>query len=135
MRGLLAVLILLAGAASAKDSYPPLEVLLSSGETVIGQQIVYPEGTAKVTSAIVAMKPGQKTGWHVHNAPLFAHLMEGELTVDYGKDGVKIYKAGDSLLEAFKVPHNGTNTGHGVMRLIAVFMGAVGTENTVMVPE
>ncbi len=122
----------LAGAGFSQDRYPPLDVLLSSGETIIQQKLVYPEGPAVITSAIVTMQPGASTGWHRHDAPLFAWMLEGELTVDYGADGVKVYKAGDAFIEAFKTSHNGTNTGTGPARVLAVFAGAEGTANTVV---
>ena len=126
---------LAAGVALGRTSYPPLDVLLSGGETVIGQEIAYPEGAPVVTAAIVTMAPGQETGWHVHEAPLMAWMLEGELTVDYGPEGQRTYREGDALLEAFRTPHNGRNGGEGNVRLLAVFMGAEGVPNTVMEPE
>lgn len=120
----------LAAPATAKDTYPPLEVLLSSSETIIGQTIAYPDGPAKITAAIVTMLPGAATGPHIHNVPLFAYMLEGELTVDYGVDGKRTYKAGDSLLEAVGSVHNGTNTGSGIARVLVVFAGAEGVANT-----
>ena len=117
--------------AAAKDSYPPLDVLLSTGETVIGQQIIYPEGPAKITAALVTLQPGQTTGWHRHDAPLFAYILEGEITVDYGPGGVKAFGVGDSLVEALGSRHKGTCTSDVPVRLLAVFAGAEGVANTV----
>ena len=115
----------------AKDVYPPLDILLSSTKTIIGQPFTYPKGEAKMTSAIVTMMPGQSTGWHRHEVPLFAYVLAGEITVDYADDGVRLYKTGDSLIEAFQTSHNGTNTGDGPVRILAVFAGAQGAINTV----
>ena len=42
--------------------------------------------------------------------------LEGELTVDYGDKGKHVYRAGDALLEAINVRHNGQNTGSGPAR-------------------
>lgn len=106
-----------------------LTPLLESGKTILDQQIAYPAGTAKVTAAIVTIPPGNDTGWHTHEVPLFAYVMEGELSVDYGSKGVKVYKAGDSLLEAMDWPHNGTNRTDKPMKLLAVYMGAEGEPN------
>ncbi len=86
------------GPLLAKTPYPPLQILLQSGETVLGQPLAYPAGAPKVTAALVTMVPGQKTGWHRHDAPLFAYITEGELTVDYGDQGEKVYGPGDALL-------------------------------------
>jgi len=115
----------------AEDSYPPVDVLLQSETTIIGQEIVYPEGPAQITVAIVTMEQGQVTGWHRHEAPLAAHMLEGELTVDYGEAGTRVYKEGDTLIEALGSRHNGENTGDGIARILVVFAGAVGTPNTV----
>lgn len=127
----LAFAFLLGSSASARDQYPPLDVLISTSESVIGQKLGYPEGTPRITAAIVTMAPGQETGWHVHDVPLFAHMLEGEITVDYGPDGVKTYRAGDSFIEAFRSRHNGRNTGNVPARILAVFAGAEGVPNTV----
>ena len=120
-----------AGPGFAEDSYPPVDVLLQSETTIIGQEIVYPEGPAQITVAIVTMEQGQVTGWHRHEAPLAAHMLEGELTVDYGEDGPRVYKEGDTLIEALGSRHNGENTGDGIARILVVFAGAIGTPNTV----
>ena len=121
---------------SAADSgYPPVDVLLQSQSTVIGQTIVYPQGPAQVTMAIVTMAAGEVTGWHRHDAPLIAYVLEGELTVDYGPNGHRTYRKGDALVEALGSRHHGRNTGSGPARILAVFAGAVGTANTVMEPN
>ncbi len=117
--------------AFARDTYPPLEILISSKESVIGEAIAYPEGPARITAAIVTMQPGQKTGWHRHDVPLFAYILEGEITVDYGEAGTRTYQTGESFIEAFQSSHNGENTGAGIARILAVFAGADGADNTV----
>ena len=122
-------------AARAEDAKPPasyeslLTPLLQSGTTVIGDPIAYPAGTPKVTAAIVTLPPGKETGWHTHQVPLFAEILEGELTVDYGSKGVKVLKAGDSVLEAMNWPHSGMNKGTVPVKLLAVYMGAEGIPN------
>lgn len=121
-------------AARAEEASPPpastyqnlLTPLLQSGKTILGDPIAYPAGTPKVTAAIVVVPPGKETGWHTHQVPLFAEILEGELTVDYGSKGVKTYKAGDSLLEAMDWPHNGMNKGTVAVKLLAVYMGVEG---------
>jgi quercetin dioxygenase-like cupin family protein len=120
--------------ARARETGEEVTPLLSTGKTVLGQTVSYPVGApAKVTAAIVAMQPGAETGWHEHDVPLFGYMLEGELTVDYGAKGMRVYRKGDSLVEAIDVPHNGRNTGSGVARILAVFMGADGVPDTVKV--
>lgn len=127
-----ATLLLFAAPVFAEEpvSYKNLLTpLLATGETILGQPIAYPAGTPKVTAATVVIPPGGETGWHTHTVPLFATMLEGELTVDYGTKGTKTYKAGDSLLEAMNWPHNGTNRGTVPVKLLAVYIGAEGVAN------
>ena len=109
--------------------------LLSTTQTVVGQPIVYPtEAPAKVAAAIVTMQPGEETGWHQHDVPMFGYILDGEVTVDYGAKGKRVYRRGDAIVEAVDVPHNGRNTGAGEARILSVFMGAEGVPNTQMLP-
>lgn len=108
-----------------------LTPLLSGGIDVLGNPLRYPEGDVNITTAFVTIPPGGTTGLHSHEVPLFAHILEGELTVDYGEGRIKTYRAGDSVFEAMDIPHNGTNTGDVPMRLLAVYMGGGDKANTV----
>jgi quercetin dioxygenase-like cupin family protein len=127
----LAFLAALALPAAAQDSQYQnlLTPLLSGNQTIIDQTIAYPEGTPKVTAAIVVIPPGKDTGWHTHAVPLFVYVLEGEVTVDYGSKGIKVYKAGEALLEAENWPHNGMNKTDELVRIFAVYMGAEGLAN------
>ena len=133
-------LIILLGAVSfgagfgfAKISYPPVHVLLSSETDILGQTFEYPKSAPKITAAIVTMKPGEETGLHKHDVPLFAYVLEGEVTVNYGAGRIKVYKKGDAFIEAYQSPHNGKNTSKGITRILAVFAGSDGIKNTELV--
>lgn len=106
-----------------------LTPILAGNQTILDQTIAYPDGTPKITAAIVTIPPGGETGWHTHTIPLFAYILDGELSVDYGTKGVKVYTPGNGVLEAIDWPHNGTNTSAVPMRLLAVYMGADGIAN------
>lgn len=110
-----------------------LTPLISGGTDVLGHALAYPEGPVNITAAIVTIPPGGTTGAHRHEVPLFAYILEGELTVDYGPDGTKTYRVGDSVLEAMNNVHTGTNTGTVPMKLLAVYMGGGASANTVPV--
>lgn len=112
-----------APAQSAPATYPA-EPLLSTGTSVLGEPLRYPAGTPHVTSAIVTLAPGARTILHRHSVPMFAYILEGEITVDYGKQGKRTYRKGQALMEAMHVAHFGENTGTEAMRLIAVYMGS-----------
>ena len=135
---MLAALALLASPALAEDLTPQsyqnlLTPLVQGSSDVLGTPLAYPTGTPNVTSAIVTVPVGGETGWHEHEVPLFAYVLEGELTVDYGTKGKKVYRAGEAVLEAVGWAHNGTNTGTVPMKLVAVYMGADSAANTVKV--
>ena len=103
--------------------------------TVLEQPLAYPKGAAaQVSSTIVELQPGQATGWHKHNVPLYAYILEGTLTVEYDAGVTKEYPAGTAFMEATKVFHNGINKGSSVVRVLCVFMGAEGLNNTVKRP-
>lgn len=118
--------------AFAKTTYPPLEVLLSSSQSSLGQNLEYPSGKPVITAAIVTLLPGQSTGEHLHETPMFAMILDGEITVDYGEGSTRVFVEGDAMLEAFKTYHNGTNTGSEPVRILTVFAGSDTARNTVM---
>lgn len=127
-----AVLTATASAAQAQ-AYPAFPIL-SAQTNVVGETIKYPTtGAARVTAAIVTVAPGEKTVLHRHGVPMFAYILEGELTVDYGSHGKKTFAKGQALMEAMDVPHFGTNTGTQPVRLLAVYLGADGARN--VIPE
>lgn len=116
--------------SQARETLVPFTPLLATTKTVMDETIIYPTaGPAKLTAGIVAMAPGQETGWHTHGVPLTGIILEGELTVDYGARGKRTYTQGQSIAEAIAVPHNGRNSGSGFMKLFAVYIGAEGIPN------
>lgn len=126
----------LPGAAAADDAkkpgYPAVP-LVSTGRTIVGETLRYPEGDAHVTAAIVTLGPGDKTIVHEHGVPLFAYILSGELTVHYREHGARTYKAGDAFMEAMDVAHYGVNGGKEPVRILAVYMGAKGAKNVMPV--
>lgn len=105
--------------------YPSSEVFLGN-QTIIGQTIAYPAGTPMVTAMIVPLAPGGQSAWHIHQTPLFGFILEGELTVDYGSKGTRVYRQGEALLEAIDWPHQASNRGSVLTRILAVNIGAEG---------
>ena len=134
--GALALAVSVNGAAAQlASSYSALLApVLTAKETVLGQPIAYPPGVPVITSAIVTIPPGGQTGWHEHSIPLYAYILEGELTVDYGEKGTRVYRTGDSLLEAIDWPHNGHNRGTVPVRILAVYIGAEGLADATKLP-
>ena len=120
------------GAASAWAQGYPLTGPQKDSKTVLGEDLVYPTtGKAVVTSAIVVLAPGERTITHRHGVPLFAYMIEGELTVDYGAQGKRVYRQGDRFFDAMSIPHFGLNTGSGPVRILAVYLGAEGSKDVI----
>jgi quercetin dioxygenase-like cupin family protein len=135
-RLLIAAVILTSTHAVAEDRGYPAVPLLSTGKNIVGETIRYPTtGPAHVTAAIVTLAPGAKTIAHKHGVPLFAYILDGELTVDYGTHGTRTYKKGQAFMEAMDVTHFGINHGAEPVRILAVYMGAEGARNVIPEPN
>ncbi|MEW6585637.1 MAG: cupin domain-containing protein [Nitrospirota bacterium] len=89
---------------------------------------------AEITVAKVEIKPGAETGWHSHPVPLYAYVLEGNLTVEIKGGNTYHFAAGDAIVEVVNIPHNGRNLGTMPVVLIAFYTGEVGKLNAVMTP-
>lgn len=122
-----------AAPAWAENAYPSVQ-LLSATTTVMGEPLTYPGGApAKVTSTIVTLGPHAEAALHLHPVPMYAYVLEGEVTVEYQGHGTRTYKTGEALMEAQAVPHRGINTTDKPVRILCVFMGAEGSEGVKLV--
>lgn len=131
--GTLLLTSLSTAALAREPSYYPVQELLVTGKTVVGEDIRYPTtGAPKITVAVVTVAPGSPAAFHRHPVPLVAYILEGELTVDYGEKGLKTFRQGDALVEAMDVPHRGMNLGTGIVKLLAVYVGAEGAANVAL---
>lgn len=114
------------GVALAREPSKRFELLLATSKTVMDEQIVYPSGAAKITTGIITLDPGDETGWHTHGVPLTGLILEGDLTVDYGDKGTRVFHQGESIAEAINIPHNGRNLGASPVKLFVAYAGAEG---------
>ena len=117
-----------AASGSEKLGYPARD-LLTTNTDVLDQPIVYPAGQARITSAIITIPPGGEGQLHVHEVPMYAYVLQGTITVDYGDRGIKVFKQGDAVMEVQHLPHKGMNKGNDPVALLVVYMGAEGTPN------
>lgn len=108
--------------AAAKTPYQKVRKVYSGDTTAAGEPVAFPQTDPSVLAEEITMAPGEVTGWHQHHAPLFAYVLEGEITVTYEEVGKKVYRAGDGFLEAMDVTHRGRNTGDGPVRILAVYL-------------
>jgi quercetin dioxygenase-like cupin family protein len=114
------------------QTYYPVKELLVTGKTVVGEDIRYPSGAPRITVSVVTVEPGSTASFHRHPAPLVAYILEGELTVDYGTHGKKTFRQGEVLVEAMEIPHRGINLTASIVKLLAIYVGAEGTDNVVL---
>ena len=126
------LLVAVAIGAPAREGGYPAVTLLSTSTSIVGEPLRYPtSGPAHITAAIVTVAPGDQTIVHKHGVPMFAYILEGELTVDYGAHGKRVYRQGQAFMEAMDVEHFGVNSGSQPARILAVYMGAQGAENVI----
>lgn len=115
------------------NAYKAVVPLLKNPKTIIGETITYPGGgEAEIVSAIVTIQPGEKTQWHKHGAPLYAYILSGTATVDYGDLGTKTYPAGTDFMEAMDHWHRGMNLSQEPVRILAVYLGSKGHHNVIL---
>jgi quercetin dioxygenase-like cupin family protein len=124
---LVAIVFAAPGPTTAADNQPTVTPLLSTGTTILGEPLHYPQtGAAHVNAAIVTLPPGARTSVHKHGVPMFGYVLDGEVTVDYGDRGKRIYRQGEALMEAMDVAHFGTATATQPTRILVVYMSAEG---------
>lgn len=105
------------------------KVLLDTSADTLGKAISYPVGTPRITSQLVTLEPGKTSTPNIHQTPMYLQVLSGELTVDYGEHGKKVYKAGEAFVEAQGVSHHGINAGTQPVTFVAVYIGAQGIAN------
>jgi quercetin dioxygenase-like cupin family protein len=111
----------------AEDAGYETRPLLDTTADILGKPVRYPEGTPRITSGIVTIEPGEAGKLHRHMVPMYAYVIQGTVTVDYGEAGIREYRRGEAIIEAQDVPHRGMNKGDDQVVLLVVYMGAEGT--------
>lgn len=121
---LTALLALLPGWAGAADASGVTSTeLLKTGTTSDGVPLVYPPGSPLITSRLIEFAPGAEIPLHRHPMPLYAYILEGELTLVSEGQPVRRIKAGEAFMETSQW-HLGRNETDKPVRLLSVFMGA-----------
>jgi quercetin dioxygenase-like cupin family protein len=60
--------------------------------------------TAAVEVRRIAMAPGVAAGLHVHNCPVFGHIVEGSVHFQVGGEPESVLRAGDAFYEPADAP-------------------------------
>jgi quercetin dioxygenase-like cupin family protein len=104
---------------------PSSVILLKTSTHGDGVPLVYPAGTPLITSRITTFPPHSKTSVHRHLVPLYAYILEGELTIYPEGEAPRVFKKGDAFMETSGW-HYGENTTDKPLKLLAVYSGEVG---------
>jgi len=130
MKKYIIILSILCVCHTAKSQYNKgvvLEPVLKTDTTSIGQKIVYPNFQSDEVSIVKVIIPsGKSTGWHKHNFPVFAYVLQGTLTVEIENRKSLQFSQNSSFSEVINTLHNGVNNGKEDVILIAFFMGEKG---------
>ena len=134
-RALMLSLLLLAAPSPtfARDyAQATVEKLAVTSTNYAGQALAYPDsGKAEVTALVVHLPPGASTGWHKHPVPVYAYMLEGELTIRTENGVEKRFVKGEPIIEVMNLLHNGVNTGKETASLVAFYTGVAGVPNVI----
>jgi quercetin dioxygenase-like cupin family protein len=110
-----------------------VEQLLKTDTTRAGQGFVYPDPiNDEITISKITILPGQSTGWHKHEYPVFAYVLKGNLTVEL-EDGQSIhFPENSTFAEIINTFHNGFNRGDEPVILLAFYLGEKGKPLSIM---
>ena len=100
--------------------------IISTGETVLGNKIVYPTGEAKITAFEFTVPVGAPVAPHTHSFPVLLIIQQGEVTLDYEDGKSRVYRPGDAFIEDVGVVHSSRNTGEVPIKALVVAIGVEG---------
>ena len=99
--------------------------IISTSETGMGKEIVYPSGKAKITAFEFTVPVGSPVVAHTHSFPVLIMIQQGEIELTQSGKSY-IYKAGDSFVEDVGVVHESKNIGNVPVKAIVVAIGVEG---------
>ena len=89
-----------------------------------GNALVYPSGDASITTQVKVWEPGFNSPWHYHPYQCIAHIIQGELTVNFdtiaslddkspnkSTSVTKTFKAGEAFIGTSNTWHYSQNLG------------------------
>ena len=100
--------------------------IISTGETVLGNKIVYPVGDAKITAFEFTVPVGAPVAPHTHSFPVLLIIQQGEVTLNYRDGKSRVYRPGDAFIEDVGVVHSSKNTGDVPIKALVVAIGVEG---------
>lgn len=111
------------GKVPYEDIDATLITIVGAPKTTLGQEFKYPTGQPLIKAFLIDIPVGKQTELHKHYVPLYIYVVSGDLEVDYGSKGKKIYKPGTSFVEAMDWCHLGKVSGKTPVKVIGVYLG------------
>ena len=99
--------------------------IISTSETGMGKEIVYPTGKAMITAFEFTVPVGSPVVAHTHSFPVLIMIQQGEIELTQGGKSYN-YKAGDAFVEDVGVVHESKNIGNVPVKAIVVAIGVKG---------
>ena len=99
--------------------------IISTSQTGMGNEIVYPSGKAMITAFEFTVPVGGPVVPHTHSFPVLIMIQQGEIELTQGGKSY-IYKAGDAFVEDVGVVHESKNIGDVPVKAIVVAIGVEG---------
>lgn len=109
--------------------------VLKTSQSWDGALLKYPQGQAEITGVRIEIAPRGETGWHLHSAPSFGVVLQGQLEIKLKNGKTNVVKAGDALAEVVNTAHSGKNIGTEPVLLLIFYAGAVGQANSASLTE
>ena len=99
--------------------------IISTSQTGMGNDIVYPSGKAKITAFEFTVPVGAPVTPHTHSFPVLIMIQQGEIELIHeGK--TQVFKAGDAFVEDVGIVHESKNIGDVPVKAIVVAIGVEG---------
>jgi quercetin dioxygenase-like cupin family protein len=106
-----------------------IEKLMESDVNSTGQKILYPQvKDAAVTMMKITFPPGETTGWHKHDIPVFSYILDGTLTVETEDHKITEFKENSCFAESYNIYHKGTNKGEIDLVVLVIYLGGDGKD-------
>jgi quercetin dioxygenase-like cupin family protein len=105
--------------------------LLSTTTTWEGEQIVYPEGEAQITSVLLQIAEGEVTPFHCHPVPTLGYILKGKIEVETQSGETSVFSEGESVVEVLGTLHRGKALG-GPVEVVVFYAGSTSVPNTVL---
>ena len=99
--------------------------IISTSQTGMGNEIVYPSGKAMITAFEFTVPVGGPVVAHTHSFPVLIMIQQGEIELTQGGKSYN-YKAGDAFVEDVGVVHESKNFGNVPVKAIVVAIGVEG---------